>query len=304
MTTMPSFNMAGLLEPLIAQWKPLAERIELIDEELDQESAGKTKVLNMTIEEVKKVAENSDTAISQIVPQFKAFLEGLDEKTRAGVVYALVKTTVDEMLPSLKDVPELQTGVMYFLQKTFRSKEINEQLAAYVEPRVEKDVTPPAPEVVDALRAERKELVVNANLIQQLIERTDEETAKGLRKFDQKRGFGTSGTSGKGSLGERLQGTFQFSVDGIGVGTSLTDVARRFKDFAVNGEKNSVKAAILSAIPDFDFKSPPDRFEFTIEGKKIIASATSSDSDTPSDDSDVMTEELPTDASMPDDPFS
>ena len=303
-STVPAFDMKGLLGPLVDQWKPLAERIEAIDEELDQESAGKTKVLNMTIEAVKGVSENIPTQATEAVAQLKTYLSGLDEKTRAGLMYSIVKTAIDEILPSLSNVPELQTGVTYFLQKTFRSKEINEQLDAYVKPRVEKDVTPPTPEEVEKLRAERKELVISANLLQQLIERTDEETGKSFRKFDQKRGAGVA-SNGKGTLGERLKGTFQFSVDGVGVGTSLTDVARRFPGVPVNGESNSVKSAIREAINDFDFKNPPERFEFTIDGKKIIAVATSSDdSDDADSDGELTQEDLPTDASMPDDPFS
>jgi hypothetical protein len=176
-------------------------------------------------------------------------------------------------------------------------KEFDARLDKFVDANITKvdESDKPKPEELEVMRKERKGLVDAMNGIRQLLEGTDANWFKAegeslllnadgkADKWENLRGA----VGDRGQTGARLGGTFQFTVFFEDSETVLTDrklgaVQIHLKKFVKNiGE---VWKAIEAANPQFDRKNPPDRFEFTIEGRRIVANKMTDESSEEDDD--------------------
>lgn len=240
---------------LVTRWFESRDEVETLDEKMNIESFGRTKLLNTKFEEVNPGME-AKRANNPAANSVRGFLnaDGLSDDEFVGLY-----ETIRRVLAS----------------------EYSKRIDAYVEknlPKVdEKDK--PNEEALLEYREERKKHVDNMNGIRMLLEgtATDWFKAEGdrlLPKFDNLRGA----VGGREKTGERLGGTFRFTVIGKdGEETILSDpklsALPAYTPFKKLGIKTvgEVRKAIEEANPGFAWKTPPDRFEFTLAGLKVVA---------------------------------
>ncbi len=151
-------------------------------------------------------------------------------------------------------------GVVTHLLRSLK-KEYGAKIDAYIEANVV-DVEPISEELANKLNAERTQLVAQAKVGRDFLIAYNIPEAE-LPKVPSKRGR-AKGTT----MGPRLKGTFNFSVDGTPVdGHKLGDLAKVLEAASVA----EVRAAIEAANADFDFAEPPAEFSFTLNDKSVVA---------------------------------
>jgi hypothetical protein len=256
---------------LVEKWLASKELVDTLDEKMALESFGRTKLLNTRFE-----AANPDMtdkkANNPVATSIRNALsaEGLSDEQFAGL-YETVRRVL---------------------------KEYDKRLDTFVDAnitKVDESDKPKEAELVE-FRKERKIHVDNMNGIRNLLEGTDPDWFKavgvsilGKEKIDNLRGA----VGDRAKTGKRLGGTFQFTVtDPEGTETAITErklsaVQTHLKKFVKNvGE---LWKAIEEQNPNFDRANPPDRFEFTVSGHKIVANKMT---DETSDDDDESTEDI------------
>lgn len=261
---------------LVEKWFASREQVANLDEKMALESFGRTKLLNGRYDEVNpgmtdKKANN---------PLARAIRDSLNIENLSEEEFAGLYETVRRVL-----------------------KEYDKRLDDYVNANITKvdESDKPKPEELEEMRKERKTFVDAMNGIRTLLEGTSPDwfTAEGKRllvnaegkeeKFENLRGA----IGDRGKTGKRLGGTYQFTVEYEGTETALSDrklsaVQIYLKKFVKNvGE---LWKAIEEQNPNFDRANPPDRFEFTIEGRKIVANKMADESS--DDDDDDSTEDI------------
>lgn len=263
---------------LVEQWAKAKDQVDIIDEKMNVESFGKTKLLN---------ARYADAN------------PGLEDLRKS-------KPT-NELANSLRGVltaSELTDDEFVGLYETVRRMlpEFDARLDAYVKANVPEvdDTNKPKEEELVAWREERKTHVDNMNGIRTLLEGTNPEWFKAegdklIPKEENKRGA----VGGREKTGTRLGGTFRFTFDPGGENeTILTDPKLSALPAYAPLKKAGIKTvgdvwkAIEAANPEFDRKSPPDKFSFVLGGFNILATKITDESSEEDDDSTEDIDEL------------
>jgi hypothetical protein len=243
---------------LVEKWMTSKDLVDTIDEKMNVESFGRTKLLNSRYAEANPGLEDlrKSKPTSPFAEQLRTILnaEGLSDADFAGRYETFRRT-----------LSEFEARLDQFVKDNV--PEVNE-------------ADKPKEEELVALREERKKHVDNMNGIRTLLEGTSPDWFKAegdtlLAKQENKRGA----VGSRGETGTRLGATFQFSV------------------FSKDGESENVRKAIEGSNPDFDWKNPPDRFEFAIAGRKVVANKITDESSAADDESDTDINELTLDVS-------
>jgi hypothetical protein len=256
---------------LVQRWVDSKELVDQLDEKMALESFGRTKLLNTRFDAANpnmegKVANNS-LAVS-IRDALSA--DGLSDEEFAGL-YETVRRTL---------------------------KEFDKRLDAFVEAnitKVDESDKPKEAELVE-LRKERKSHVDNMNGIRTLLEGTapDWFNSEGISILGKDKIENLRGAVGdRSKTGKRLGGTFQFTVFYEDTETALSD--RKLSAVQIYLKKHvknvgELWKAIEEQNPNFDRANPPDRFEFTIAGRRIVANKMADESS--EDDDDDSTEDI------------
>lgn len=255
-----------MMGPVKEQFLLTIARINEIKDALDPESAGRAKVLNEAIRENEPEANSAEADL-------RTRLESLSDQAKVGVLSHLTRMIKREFGP--------------FIDEFVKANMV--------------EADPISEEEAKVLNDERNELVEQARaargfLISFKVPESELPPVPQARR----------GRKPGQTLGPRLVGTFNWSVDGVAVnGTKLGDVQKELKADSVQ----EVRDAIESAYENFDWKNPPATIEFDIEikdgekseTKKVVGRLAKDDTDTGDDDDDLVTE---VDSSDDDDDFS
>jgi hypothetical protein len=267
---------------LVDKWMTQKDQVEQIDEDMNLDSLGKTKLLNAAYvsvntdvkvgDDVVSIKGPKDKPVNELAVTVRQYLEdhGTDDETFVGL-----HTTIDRLLS------EYKSRVDKYVEDN--KKEVSE-----------------ADKLTEAQIAEkrdaRKKLVDSMNGIRSLLEGTDANwwkdegeallvNADGARdKYENLRGaFGT-----RAPMGERLGAAFTYSVrDTEGqtttalTGKNLTDL----KNFIKADSVAELKKLIEEKNPGFIWKTPPDEFSFTFG--KFEVHATKNQDDSPEEDEPI-----------------
>lgn len=261
---------------LVEKWLASREQVANLDEKMALESFGRTKLLNGRYDAVNPdMTDKKATNPVAVAIRNALSADGLSDEDFAGL-YETVRRTL---------------------------KEYDSRLDAFVNANITKvdESDKPKPEELEEMRKERKTYVDAMNGIRTLLEGTSPEwfEAEGKRllvnaegkeeKFDNLRGA----IGDRQKTGKRLGSTYQFTVIYEGTETALSDrklsaVQIYLKKFVKNvGE---LWKAIEEQNPNFDRSNPPDRFEFTIAGRKVVANKMGDESSEEDDDSETTTD--------------
>lgn len=258
---------------LVEKWFISNEQLEALDEKMNVESYTRTKLLNAAFDEVNPNMEGKQPTASAAVNVRSALsADGLSEEQLVGL-YESVRRTLKEFEKKIDNYVEKNTPKQEDIKKN----------------------TPTTEELL-AMREEYKKHVENMNGIRQLLEGTAPEwfTSEGNSLLPAKQA--KRGAVGKrDEVGTRLGGTFQFTVYAAdGTEHVLSDrklsAVQMFLKKDVKSTKE-VRTAIETSNPEFEWKNPPDRFEFTIVGRKVVANKITDESSEAEDeeDSDIQT---------------
>lgn len=296
-------DMEEVIAPLMKQWAPIAARIEDIDSKLGDDTVGRRKLLKGEVTRIEDLVKNNNESVSQCVPQVKKFMdESLNDEQRVAVATAFLKFIGDEVLKTLPKSNRI--GIVQLMTNVTREKAFQNEIDQFIKDNTPKEVPKLPDEEQLKLRLQRKELVETANLIRTLVGRQEASKLEEMEEFTQTRMPSAGGNGGAGSRGVRLKGSFNFTITDnrtgqvISAGTSLTDVGRKL-NVLVNGEGNTIKTAVSQQIEGFDFKNPPDEWQFvidnmTVRANRMVFTGTpipESDDSDDADDDEVMTEE-------------
>jgi hypothetical protein len=266
---------------LVEKWMTSKDLVDTIDEKMNVESFGRTKLLNSRYAEANPGLEDlrKSKPTSPFAEQLRTILnaEGLSDADFAGRYETFRRT-----------LSEFEARLDQFVKDNV--PEVNE-------------ADKPKEEELVALREERKKHVDNMNGIRTLLEGTSPDWFKAegdtlLAKQENKRGA----VGSRGETGTRLGATFQFSVfskDGESENVLSDRKLGAVQEFLKKEVKNvaEVRKAIEGSNPDFDWKNPPDRFEFAIAGRKVVANKITDESSAADDESDTDINELTLDVS-------
>ncbi len=256
----------AMMGPVKEQFLATIARINEIKDALDPDSAGRAKVLNEAIKE-------NETAANSAEGELRTQLEGLTDQGKVGVLSHLTRMIKREFGP--------------FIDEFVNANKV--------------EAEPLKEEEAKVLNDERNELVEQARAARQFLISFKVPEAD-LPAVPQAR----RGRKPGQTLGARLAGTFNWSVDGVAVsGNKLGDVQKELKAESVA----DVREAIEASYENFDWKNPPSVIEFDIEikdgekteTKKVLGRIAKDDSDTGSDDDDLVTD---LEADSDDDDFS
>lgn len=222
---------------LVGKWNLNRDLVESLDEQIDAESLGKTKILNAAV------------------------------KTAEGV-YEQVVVAVNEVLARVKDNPEVYVGVLTALRRSLKEHDTfaNEYVSAnVVEVPTEQKLST---EVEIKLRADRKIAVDSNNAIRGLLEAQQPEwfAAQGdrlLPKLENKRGA----VGSRGETGKRLVGTYQWRVGDTLIQQHQMGAVAKFLGTKVA----KLRTAVEGQIAGFDWEKPPATFDFSFAGKGVYA---------------------------------
>jgi len=267
---------------LVDKWMTQREQVETIDEEMNLDSLGKTKLLNAAYvsvntdvkigDEVVSIKGPKEKPVNELAVTIRQYLEdnGTDDETFVGL-----HTTIDRLLSEYKS-----------------------RVDKYVDDHKKEvpDSDKPSEAQLAEMRETRKKLVDSMNGIRSLLEGTDANwwkdegdallvNADGARdKYENLRGaFGT-----RAPMGERLGAAFTYSVrdtDGQTTtsltGKNLTDL----KNFIKMESVAEMKKLIEEKNPGFIWKTPPDEFSFTFG--KFEVHAVKNQDDSPEEDEPI-----------------
>lgn len=266
-----SLNTNNLfIQTLVEKWMESEKVVDELDEKMDVESYGKTKLLNG--------AFNNVGALD-------------DEKN------PLAKFVHEFMKSEAVSTDEQFAGFYETIRKIIKPYEV--RLNSYVKDNTKTipDSEKPKPEEIEEMRKERKVAVDAMNGIRGLLEATEktwfEDTGKDLmRVMENKRGA----VGKRGELGPRLAGKYQFKVNGTILSDNKMSAIVVFLKSKVSSVKE-VRDAIKAQIPNFDFENPPQEFAFNIAGAHVQAERLVDDSPDESDDEDDEIDDIVTETS-------
>jgi hypothetical protein len=256
---------------LVEKWFTSFDQLEALDEKMNVESYTRTKLLNAAFDEANPNMEGKQ-ANNPVAVAVRSALsaDGITQETLAGL-YESVRRTLREFEKKIDN---------YIEKNTPKPEDVKKN-----QPTVEE---------LQEMRDEYKKHVENMNGIRGLLEgtATDWFKAEGdslLPKKEAKRGS----VGSRGETGTRLGATFQFTVIAPD-GTEHVLSDRKLgavQIFLKKDVKNvkEVRSAVETSNPEFDWKNPPDRFEFTIAGRKVVGNKiTDESSDDSDDESDIQ----------------
>lgn len=269
---------------LVEKWMVSKDQLEALDEKMNIESYTRTKLLNAAF-------DDANPNMTGKVPTNPLAVD------------------IRSALATEDLSPEQFAGMYESVRRTLKLFE--DRLDKFVEANTPKQDeakknTPSTEELLE-MRDEYKKHVENMNGIRTLLEGTAPDWFKAegdslLPKKEAKRGA----VGARGETGTRLGGTFQFTVIAPD-GTEHVLSERKLSAvqlFLKKDVKNTkaVRQAIDSANPEFDWKNPPDRFEFNIVGRKVVANKITSDEEPDDEDeNDIQTLTLDVDDDFPQD---
>jgi len=278
--TMSNVTLDTINDPftrtLVEKWMDQRELVENLDDKMALESFGRTKLLNARFDAVNPDMEGKQANNSLAVSIRNALSEdGLSDEDFAGM-YETVRRTL---------------------------KEFDKRLDAFVEANIKKvdESDKPGDAELAEMRKQRKTIVDAMNGIRSLLEGTSPDwfNAEGKRLLVNAEGKEENYVNLRGAIGDRaptgkrLGGTFQFTVLYNDSETVLSDrklsaVQIYLKKYVKNvGELWKI---IEAQNPNFDRGNPPDRFEFTVEDRKVVAVKMTDESS--EDDEEDSTEDI------------
>jgi hypothetical protein len=276
---------------LVDKWFASKAVVEAKDAEMKIESLGKTKLLNEVYRTVTE-APPEDGETENIATQFAATIrEMLD---RAAKVEG-------------EDRPgSFFAGMMEVVKRTLNDKEYDDKLEAFTKAHVivPADGDKPSDAEMEALRKERKTAVDNMNGIRSLLEGTAPDwfvsEGKSLllnEKGEEKEYTNLRGAIGaRGATGVRLP-EYSYTVDGTAITEKKLGAVRDHVNKTLSiGE---VRKTITEQNEGFDFKNPPEKFEFDLKDKDgntrhVVARKVYTTTSTEDDSSDDLNLEITT----------
>jgi hypothetical protein len=276
---------------LVDKWFASKAVVEAKDAEMKIESLGKSKLLNEVYNSVVN-APPEDDQTENIAAQFAATIrEMLDRAAKV----------TDEDRPG-----SFFAGMMEVVKRTLNDKEYDDKLEAFTKEHVvvPKEGDKPSDTEMETLRKERKTAVDNMNGIRSLLEGTapDWFTTEGKSLLLNEKGEEKEWTNLRGAIGKRGETgvrlpEYSYTVDG----TNLTEK----KLGAVRDHINKtlsigdVRKSITDQVEGFDFKNPPEKFEFDLLDKDnnshhVVARKVYTTTSTEDDSSDDLNLEITT----------
>ena len=249
------------IQTLVEKWMESEKIVESLDEKMDVESFGKTKLLNSAFTDVGSLEVEKNPLAKMITDFFNS------EAITSDAVFVGFFETLRR------------------IQKNYEARK-----EAFVDANVVTipDSEKPKPEEIEEWRKERKKVVDAMNGIRDLLKATanlwfESQGDKLLRVMENKRGA----IGKRGVLGKRLAGKFQFKVNGTILSDNKLSAIVNFLKSKVESVKE-VREAIEAQNPNFDWENPPNNFEFNIAGAHVEAEKLIDDSpDEDSDDGDI-----------------
>lgn len=245
----------------VRQWySKLWNQVAEIDTQLvaASDTTGKRKFTNDLVEEYKPSWEGG-------VNNFLAQLEPLDEKAKAGIYYGFVR----EIVSRLKE-------------------NVDKWIDSQVTTIPKEDIPQIDPEVRKALSEQRTALVKQLKMVVEMAANFGEFSEENAWKVPESR------RGSFGPRGQRALTTYTWTVDGTPMpNTTLKGVAEAV-GFVKSGD---LTAALREQTVDgvaFDTKTPPDSFEFSINGHTVAATKSDvEDEDDDDEDTEVASETEP-----------
>jgi hypothetical protein len=254
------------VQTLVEKWMESEKLVDELDEKMDVESFGKTKLLNSVFNNVGAL-EDEKNPLAKIIHGFMK-----SEAVQTDEQFVGFYETIRRIL------------------KPYENR-VNEFVKNNVTtiPESEK----PKPHEIEEMRKERKTAVDAMNGIRGLLEATakvwfDDQGSTLLNVMENKRGA----VGKRGTLGPRLP-KYQFKVNGTILSDNKLSAIVTFLKSKVKDVKE-VREAIKAQLPNFDFENPPREFEFNIAGAHVVAEMLVDDSpdEDDNDDGDEENEEL------------
>jgi len=250
----PTLTDADFEDPLVGdllrRFQKLTAEIAEIDSELNVDAAGRAKVLDAATNGVQEEAD-------RITEQLKTIFDSHVGADLVGLVHS-----VNKLLKTHSDT-----------------------VKAYVDENVVK-VDKPSDARLAELVENRKKPVAMVQQIRALVENMDEEIAAKLPKVEQRRGA----VGSRGQTGERLSGSYNFTVGGTEIkGTTLSAVLQALKSAKVEGVNSVVdlKTAMVEQNEGFEIKNPPASFSFKVKDVEVVATRQADSDPEDADDNDV-----------------